>query len=59
MPIDATPATEDFFRLRLDHRVDLRHALAVLASRLPWQQIEALVAHVFSGKVRALVSVVT
>ena len=51
MPIDA--ATEDFFRLRLDHMIDLRHALAVLASRLPWQQIEASVAHVFSGKVRA------
>ena len=38
MPIDA--ATEDFFRLRLDHMIDLRHALAVLSSRMPWQQIE-------------------
>ncbi|ARV20634.1 hypothetical protein AEP_03716 [Curvibacter sp. AEP1-3] len=51
MPMDA--ATEDFFRLRLDHMIDLRHALAVLASRMPWQQIEASVSHVFSGKVRA------
>lgn len=51
MPIDA--ATEDFFRLRLDHMIDLRHALAVLSSRMPWQQIEASVAHLFSGKVRA------
>lgn len=51
MPIDT--ATEDFFRLRLDHMIDLRHTLAVLASRMPWQQIEASVAHLFSGKVRA------
>ncbi len=51
MPMDT--ATEDFFRLRLDHMIDLRHALAVLASRMPWQQIEASVAHVFGGKVRA------
>ncbi len=51
MPIDA--ATEDFFRLRLDHMIDLRHSLAVLSSRMPWQQIEASVAHIFSGKVRA------
>ena len=51
MPIDV--ATEDFFRLRLDHMIDLRHSLAVLSSRMPWQQIEASVAHLFSGKVRA------
>jgi IS5 family transposase len=51
MSIDA--ASEDFFRLRLDHMIDLRHALAVLASRMPWQQIEVSVAHLFSGKVRA------
>ena len=51
MPIDT--ATEDFFRLRLDHMIELRHALAVLASRLPWQQIEASVSHLFSAKVRA------
>jgi IS5 family transposase len=51
MPIDA--ATEDFFRLRLVHMIDLRHALSVLASRLPWQQIEASVSHVFSAKVLA------
>lgn len=51
MTMDA--ATEVFFRLRLDHMIDLRHSLAVLSSRMPWQQIEASVAHVFSGKVRA------
>jgi len=33
-------ATEDFFRLRLDQMIDLRHPLAVLASHMPWQQIE-------------------
>jgi IS5 family transposase len=50
MQMDA--ATEDFFRLRLDHMIDLRHALAVLSSRMPWHQIEASVSHIFSGKVR-------
>ena len=35
------PATEDFFRARLDHMIDLRHPLCVLSSRMPWQQIEA------------------
>jgi hypothetical protein len=36
----ACPATDDFFRLRIDHMIDLRHPLAVLASRMPWQEIE-------------------
>jgi len=48
----ADAATEDFFRARLDHMIDLRHSLAVLASRMPWQQIEASVAHLFSRKAR-------
>lgn len=47
------PATEDFFRLRLDQMIDLRHPLAVLASRMPWQEIEAAVAHRFARKARA------
>jgi IS5 family transposase len=47
------PATDDFFRLRIDHMIDLRHPLAVLASRMPWQEIEARVAQVFSRKGRA------
>ena len=47
------PATDDFFLSRLDHMIDLRHPLAVLASRLPWQEIEARVAQVFSRKGRA------
>lgn len=49
----ACPTTEDFFRSRIDHMIDLRHPLAVLASRMPWQQIEASVAHLFSRKGRA------
>src|SRR5487761_2022536 len=36
-----TPA---FFRSRLDAMIDLRHPLAVLATRLPWSVIEAAVA---------------
>jgi len=27
--------TDDFFRARLDQMIDLRHPLAVLASRMP------------------------
>ena len=49
----ADAATEDFFRARLDHMIDLRHSLAVLTSRMPWQQIEASVAHLFSRKAHA------
>jgi IS5 family transposase len=45
-------ATEDFFRLRLDQMIDLRHPLAVLASHMPWKQIEASVAHLFARKAR-------
>ncbi len=33
--------------------IDLRHPLAVLSSRIPWQQIEASVSHLFSRKARA------
>lgn len=36
--------TPDFFRARLDQMIDLRHPLAVLATRLPWAAIEAAVA---------------
>ncbi|TSE20708.1 hypothetical protein Tigna_01901 [Tepidimonas ignava] len=51
--MSACPATEDFFRLRLDHMIDLRHPLAVLGARMPWQELEARVAHRFSRKARA------
>ena len=36
-------ATDDFFRSRLDQMIDLRHPLAVLATRLPWAAIQAAV----------------
>lgn len=48
-----TPITDDFFRSRLDQMIDLRRPLPVLASRLPWQEIEASIAHLFAKKVRA------
>lgn len=49
----ADAATEDLFRARLDDMFDLRHSLAVSASRMQWQQIEASVAHLFSRKAHA------
>jgi IS5 family transposase len=42
------PATDDFFSERIDHMIDLRHPLAVLASRMPWQEIEAWVAQILA-----------
>lgn len=49
----ACPATDDFFRSRIDQMIDLRHPLSVLASRMPWQQIEASVSHLFVRKAHA------
>ena len=49
----ACPTTNYFFRSRIDQMIDLRHPLAVLASRMPWQQIEASVSHLFVRKARA------
>jgi len=49
----ACSATDDFFRSRIDHMIDLRHPLAVLASRMPWQEIEARVAQAFCRKGRS------
>ena len=43
---------DDFFRSRLDQMIDLRHPLAVLASRMPWQEIEASLAHQFARQVK-------
>jgi IS5 family transposase len=37
-------STPDFFRSRLEQMIDLRHPLAVLAQRLPWDSIEAALA---------------
>lgn len=48
----AGPATEDFFRLRLGHMIDQRHPLAVRASRIPWQELEARVAQVLAQSPR-------
>ena len=45
--------TADFFRNRLDQMIDLRHPLAVLANRMPWQEIQASLAHLFARQVRA------
>jgi IS5 family transposase len=45
--------TDDFFRNRLDQMIDLRHPLAVLANRMPWQEIEASLAHRWARKVKA------
>ena len=48
-----TASTDDFFRSRLDHMIDLRHPLAVLANRMPWQEIEASLAHRFARQAKA------
>jgi transposase, IS5 family len=37
-------ATDDFFGARLDSMIDMRHPLAVLATRMPWAAIEAALA---------------
>ena len=46
-------SVDDFFRCRFDQMIDLRHPLAVLASRMPWQEIEASLAHQFARQVKA------
>ena len=43
----------DFFRSRIDAMINLNDPLAVLASRLPWDQIEASVAAKFERQERA------
>ena len=45
-------ATDDFFRSRLDQMIDLRHPLAVLAGKMPWDQIEQALAPVFERRNR-------
>ncbi len=49
----AFPVTNDFFRSRIDQTVDLPYPLAVLVSRMPWQEIEAHVVRVFFIKGRS------
>src|SRR5258708_19239710 len=49
----ATPmSSTHFFRSRLDAMIDLRHPLAVLATRIPWVSIEAALAPVFERRAR-------
>src|SRR5690606_38093990 len=43
---------DDFFRSRLDQMIDLRKPLAVLATHIPWQELEASVAHRYARQVR-------
>ncbi|KAB0622516.1 IS5 family transposase [Castellaniella defragrans] len=43
---------DDFFRSRLDQMIDLCKPLAVLATHIPWQEMEAAVAHRFARQVR-------
>jgi IS5 family transposase len=45
--------TPDLYRARLDAMIDLRHPLAVLAKRLPWDQIEITLAPTFERRNRA------
>jgi IS5 family transposase len=45
--------TADFFRARIDAMINLSDPLAVLATRLPWAQIEAAVAAKFERQDRA------
>lgn len=44
--------SDDFFRARLEQMIDLRHALVILANRMPWTQIEAALAPAFSRPAR-------
>jgi IS5 family transposase len=46
-------ATADFFRARIDEMINLNDPLAVLATRLPWSQIEASLAAKFERRMRA------
>ena len=43
-------STLDFFRARLDGMLDSRHPLVVLTGRLPWAQIEQVLAPHFARK---------
>ena len=46
-------STDDFFCSRLDQMIELRHPLAVLASRMPWQDFESSLAHSFARAAKA------
>ena len=44
--------TVDFFRARLNAMIDLRHPLAVLATRLPWSRLESELAPIWQRDAR-------
>lgn len=44
--------TPDFFRARLAEMIDLKHPLAVLATRMPWAQLEGVLAPTFARRDR-------
>ncbi len=44
--------SDDFFHSRIDQMIDLRHPLAVLASYMPWQAIEASLAKQLAREVK-------
>jgi transposase, IS5 family len=46
-------ATDDFFRARLDSMIDMRHPLAMLATRMPCAEIESSLAPAFAHRDRA------
>jgi len=49
-------STTDFFRARLDQMIDLRHPLAVLARRMPWDRIEGQLSPLLAHRNRLGVS---
>jgi IS5 family transposase len=46
---------DDFFRSHSDQMIDLLHPLAMLVSRMPWQEIESALALRFSRAARQTV----
>ena len=44
--------SDDFFHSRIDQMIDLRHSLAVLASHMPWQEIEGSLAKQLAREVK-------
>jgi IS5 family transposase len=52
-------STPDSFRARLDGMVDPRHPLVVLTGRLPWTQVEQVLAPHFERKARTPGSVIS
>ena len=49
----------DFFRSRLDQKIDVHHPSAVLASRLPWTAIEARLARSLARQERSAKRVIS